>query len=138
MTALLKRIDRRKEWKAVRNKLDRVFSEFIRHRDTHPEAGLCITCGKLTGYTKLDCGHFIGRQHYGTRWEEKNSHGQCIPCNRFNEGRKDKYAEALKKKYGVGILDELELKKKLNAKKPDIFQMKALIEIFTQKTKELS
>lgn len=81
--------------KALRNKLDQVFSEFIRQRD---EGKPCISCGKMA---PLQCGHFVRRQHKAGRWDEHNAHGQCVYCNKWGNGRELEHYEAIITKYGI-------------------------------------
>lgn len=64
-------------------KLDRIFSEYIRLRDSRPfgyKACRCISCGQVKPYDEIDCGHFIGRTHMATRFDEENCHGECRSC----------------------------------------------------------
>jgi hypothetical protein len=97
--------------KQSKAKADKYFSLFIRKRD---EGKPCITCGR---YTKLDCGHFLSRRHEATRYDEKNSHGQCIKCNRFEYGNQYEHAKAIDRLYGDGTADELYLKSKMFCKR---------------------
>ncbi|MBW3545546.1 MAG: recombination protein NinG, partial [Bacteroidetes bacterium] len=54
-------------------KLDTIFSEFIRLRDSdHQGVCKCITCGDLKHWREMDAGHFVTRENMGTRWEEEN------------------------------------------------------------------
>ena len=46
-----------------KNKLDRIFSIFIRKRDTKEGYGFCISCGKPITFETCDCGHYINRVH---------------------------------------------------------------------------
>lgn len=68
----------------LKTKLDRVFSEYIRLRDTagHSKDGYfrCISCGQIKPYSQADCGHYIGRQHMATRYNEINCNAQCRNC----------------------------------------------------------
>ena len=67
-------------------KLDRVFSEFIRLRDSRPygyKMFRCISCGEFKPYAQADCGHFISRTHMSTRFDENNCHAECKFCNRY-------------------------------------------------------
>lgn len=83
-----------------------IFSLFIRFRDTDKNGnGQCFTCKLPRHYTKLDCGHGAGRQHKGTKYNEKNNHGQCKRCNGFEGGRQDLYAKEVDKLYGAGTWD---------------------------------
>jgi len=96
---------RTKSIKSLRRELDRVFSIYIRRRDTASDGiGRCITCGKNM---LLQCGHFIKRQHSAVRWDERNSHGQCVRCNKWLHGNDGNYALAIARRYGIGVLEEL-------------------------------
>lgn len=66
----------------MKEKLDIIFSKFIRLRDTD-EYGYCncFTCGGNFYYYNLECGHFRSRRHLGTRWYQENAHAQCRECN---------------------------------------------------------
>ena len=80
---------------------DKWFSLFIRIRDCDSDGiGTCVTCGLKKSVKYLHCGHFIGRQHQNTRFDETNAHIQCAGCNTFNEGRKDVYEKYLINRYG--------------------------------------
>ena len=107
--------------------LDRVFSIFIRRRDATDEVGKCITCGKMMTWKTMDCGHFIGRQHSATRWEEKNCAMQCKQCNGFEEGRKYIFAKRINEIYGEGTAEMLLIKSK-NSVKFDNGILRLLIE----------
>ena len=64
-------------------KLDKVFSLYIRLRDSKPFGGKyfrCISCGQVKPFDQMDCGHFIGRMHMATRFDELNAHGECRNC----------------------------------------------------------
>jgi len=78
------------------DKLDRIFSLFIRYRDTMPNGYFqCISCGKIKPFNKADCGHYINRQHMSTRFDEMNCNAQCSHCNRFMEGNIQDYRRRL-------------------------------------------
>ena len=82
------------------DKLDRIFSLFIRYRDTMPNGYFqCISCGKIKPFNKADCGHYINRQHMSTRFDEMNCNAQCSHCNRFMEGNIQDYRRRLVAKY---------------------------------------
>ena len=86
----------------LKDKLDRIFSKYIRLRDMLPgtTAFRCISCGKMYPVTYADCGHYINRQHMSTRYSEMNCNAQCRKCNRFDEGNMSGYRQGLVKKYG--------------------------------------
>lgn len=103
---------KRKSYRQLKKELDKVFSIFIRQRDK----GRCFTCGVKKEWKQTDAGHYEKRQHLATRWDERNVNCQCMGCNRFRDGNKEAYAVALEKKYGYGILQELEEQKNRGAK----------------------
>ncbi len=92
------------------NKLDRIFSEYIRLRDSAPfgyKAFRCISCGQVKPYDQMDCGHFISRKHMATRFDEENCNGECRSCNRFSADHMIYYQRNLEKKIGADRLDLL-------------------------------
>lgn len=83
-----------------------VFSQFIRNRDRDKP---CISCG-IRGVT--DAGHYWPTSQCpqpAMRFNEKNVNGQCVYCNRFQEGARQGYAKGLVQKYGKSILEELDV-----------------------------
>lgn len=94
-----------KSLKTARNKADKVFSQYIRLRDTagEPRGGYCISCNKWFPYEKLDAGHYVIRRVLSLRFDVCNVHAQCRFCNRFNEGNHLGFTEGLKKIYGDEI-----------------------------------
>lgn len=91
-------------------KLDRVFSLYIRLRDSRPfgyKACRCISCGQVKPFDQIDCGHFIGRTHMATRFDEENCHGECKGCNRFSADHMIYYQRNLEAKIGRERLDML-------------------------------
>ena len=84
----------------LKEKLDKVFSMFIRLRDTMPNGYFCcISCGQVKPFKQADCGHYINRQHMSTRFDEMNCNAQCRHCNRFMEGNIQSYRRRLVAKY---------------------------------------
>ncbi len=86
---------------ALVERLDKVFSKYIRLRDAMP-SGLfrCISCGKIKPIEQADCGHFHSRTHMSTRFDEDNCHAECRYCNRFSADHLIGYRENLIKKIG--------------------------------------
>lgn len=97
--------------KAHKDKLDRVFSEYIRKRDTKNGYFVCISCGRRLPYEQADCGHYINRRHLATRWDEENCNAQCRKCNRFDEGNIQGYRRGLIRKIGEQNVTLLESRK---------------------------
>ena len=64
-------------------KLDKVFSLYIRLRDSKPfgyKAFKCISCGKIKPFSKADCGHYYSRAKMSTRYDEENCNSECSSC----------------------------------------------------------
>ena len=97
-------------------KLDTVFSQYIRRKDAIDEIANCITCGKKEEWKNQDCGHFISRTHYSTRWDENNVATQCRYCNRYCQGEQYKYSLYL----GNNLSEELYIKSKQIVKFADV------------------
>jgi hypothetical protein len=110
--------------------LTRHFNHFIRLRDS----GLpCISCG---GFRKLEAGHYWPSTHHGTKWHERNVNGQCKSCNEFGHGNMAGYGRGLVRRYGEGIMLELEIAKNRH---PHFtrFDLEQMIEHYKLKAKEV-
>ena len=118
------------------NSLDRVFSEFIRLRDTPGGYGRCISCGKIITFSTSDCGHYVNRKHMSVRFDEKNCNAQCRSCNRFDEGNIQGYRKGLIEKYGHQETELLEIKKH-NKSNYGTFELECLIKEYKFKVKSL-
>lgn len=98
--------------KTLKRKLDDVFSIYIRLRDSDSSGFCrCISCGKVQHWKDVDNGHYVNRSHMGTRYSERNCNAQCRSCNRFSEGNNIGYTRGLIRKYGIKVIDELDVKK---------------------------
>ena len=94
-------------------KLDELFSKWIRGRDAPSGLARCYTCNR---YAVLEASHFIPRQHQATRWDERNVHGCCSYCNRWQHGALDDYFVALEREYGRSVVNELMRMKRTTVK----------------------
>lgn len=95
----------------MKEKLDKVFSLYIRQRDSNLEGfGNCCTCGKRIHYKEGHCGHFMSRRSLSTRWDEKNCALQCVSCNIYNQGRQYEFSKYIDNKYGKGTAEKLSAK----------------------------
>ena len=91
-------------------KLDTVFSQYIRQKNSSDEIATCFTCGKNDHWKKLQNGHFQSRRHYSTRWDEINCQVQCAGCNVFKFGEQYIFGNKLDQKYGSGTARKLHIK----------------------------
>jgi len=120
-----------------KDKLDKVFSKFIRLRDCMPNGYFrCISCGKIKPISQADCGHYINRQHMATRFDEMNCNAQCRKCNRFDEGNIQGYRHGLIQKYGEQRVLLLELKKS-DIRQYSEFELSALINHYSKLVEKL-
>tara|TARA_R110000823_G_scaffold314955_1_gene445125 strand:- start:9558 stop:9935 length:378 start_codon:yes stop_codon:yes gene_type:complete len=110
-------------------KLDTVFSQYIRRKDLINGMATCVTCGKIAEPKKLQCGHFMSRRHYSTRWEENNVGVQCYGCNITNQGMQYAFSQYL----GDKLSEEMYVKSRQTVKFADI----DLIEMIEDYTKRL-
>ncbi len=133
MDRLFSFMARKVKLSTLKNKLDKIFSEYIRRRDVddHTGFGKCIDCGRETPFAEGDAGHFVGRRHLSTRWDEDNVHFQHRYCNRFLNGRQYEYGQALGDR-----ADEL-IQKSHQIAKFDATHLQYLIDIYKDKLAEL-
>ena len=120
----------------LKAKLDKVFSEYIRKRDTRNGVFKCISCGWILPYEQADCGHYVNRKHMSTRFDEMNCNAQCISCNRFDEGNIQGYRRGLVALYGEQQVTLLEAKKH-NLRKYSDFEYEVLIKHYKEEIKKL-
>ena len=98
---------KRTQRKKLVDKLDKVFSIYIRRRYAKNDVAECFTCGKQDHWKKLQAGHFQSRKHYSTRWDETNVQVQCAGCNVFRYGEQYKFSKWLNDNIGKGTAEEL-------------------------------
>lgn len=91
-------------------KLDTVFSQYIRLKNSIDGISTCFTCGKKDHWKKLQNGHFQSRRHYSTRWDEINCQVQCAGCNVFKYGEQYVFGNKLDQKFGTGTARRLHIK----------------------------
>lgn len=95
----------------LEQKLDFLFSEYIRQRGSIDGFNWCFTCDVIKHWKELECGHFVGRSSRTLRWDELNCHPQCHECNCHKaNGNRDEYARRLNEVYGEGTAEALVIK----------------------------
>lgn len=118
-------------------KLDKVFSMYIRLRDTMPNGYFkCISCGQIKPFEQGDNGHYVNRQHMSLRFCEVNCNMQCRKCNRFDEGNIMGYRQGLLKKYGEQRVILLEAQKHESKHWAD-FELEAMIKYYKKECERL-
>lgn len=118
-------------------KLDAVFSQYIRLKNSFMGDATCVTCGITKPWKQMQAGHYESRGHYATRWDEQNVHVQCVGCNVFKKGNYTEYARYMVRKYGDGILDEMASKARTLSKIPTV-DLEAMIEDYSDRVKTLT
>lgn len=118
-------------------KLDSIFSQYIRQRDSEYGSCTCVTCGVQKPIKQMQNGHFITRSKYATRWDEENCGVQCIGCNMFKQGEQYKFSIYIDQKHYAGKADEILLKSNQTVKYTDQ-DLIELINTFKLKLNELN
>jgi hypothetical protein len=123
----------------LKKKLDKVFSEYIRKRDSDYKGNCkCISCGKeypaFGG--RIHAGHLFSRRYLSIRYSEQNVNSQCSYCNTFLNGNQIKAARGVENKWGKGTVDELESRMHVVVKLTRTDYEEAIIR-YKQKIKEL-
>lgn len=98
---MAKKKKKKKSLKTLKNKVWKVFSLYIRLRDTDDSGyGKCVTCETVEHYTKLQAGHAVGGRTNAILFHEEIVHAQCVKCNVFMRGNYNKYALFMIDTYG--------------------------------------
>ncbi len=93
----------------LKKELDTIFSEYIRRKYSDDSGYVkCITCGVQKHWKEMQASHFISRSHLSLRFDFRNVFPACVGCNVFKNGNIPSYAVFLEKKFGHGIIQELE------------------------------
>lgn len=94
----------------LKRKLWPLFSIHSRRKDADENGAVkCISCPKVKHWSEMDAGHFYSKSlGLSVYFVEKMVHAQCQYCNLVLQGNQLEYAKGLVKKYGEGILEELE------------------------------
>lgn len=124
----------------LKKKLDKLFSEYIRKRDSDYKGNCkCISCGKeapaFGGSTHA--GHLFSRRYLSIRFDEKNVNAQCAYCNTFLNGNQIKAARGVENKWGEGTVANLESRMHITTKLSRIDYEEA-IENIKRKIKDLN
>lgn len=84
----------------------------------------------------MDAGHGIGRQHWATRYNEKNNHAQCKRCNGFEGGMREIYKKKVNEKYGPKTWEMLEVMSKGTKKQLSSFEIEVMTKYYKQEVKK--
>ncbi len=117
-------------------RLDSVFSQYIRLKDSVGGPASCVTCGGTKPWKEMQNGHFFTRGRQTTRWDEMNCHVQDYRCNVILSGNYINYTRFMIDRYGREAVDELE-KKSLSGEKITTPELRERIEYYKNKVNEL-
>lgn len=126
-----------KDYGGLVNKLDKVFSKFIRlsYSDEFGYAH-CYTSGIKIHWKSLHAGHFIDREHMATRWDITNVYPQSFIENVIRRGNLKTFRINLVMEMGEESVLELEkLGRQTRVWKES--ELKAKIDYYTNLVKEL-
>ena len=116
------------------NILQKVFNTYIRIRD---KGKPCISCDKFLKPNDINAGHFYSVGAYANlRFNELNVHNQCIECNLYKHGNVLEYSLRLPNRIGIDNYNLLQ-ENRNTPLKIDIEEVKELIKIYKEKTKQL-
>jgi hypothetical protein len=120
------------------------FSKYIRLRDClkttgTTESGICVSCGKVCKFKKLQAGHFIPGRHNGNLFSERFVNAQCWQCNApaFLGGKNGNalaYRRAMIKMYGESAEEEAEAEARV-VRQFKVFELEEIKNYYKQKTK---
>lgn len=117
----------------LKKKLDKIFSQYVRHKYAKRGYVSCYTCDKVYMISEMQNGHFVSRANLATRYDERNCRPQCIGCNIFGRGRISIFAERLEREK-KGIVATLYRESNKIVKD---FPYPALIDEYQEKLKSL-
>ena len=115
----------------------KIFSLYIRTKETKNGYGRCVTCGQLFSIKRLQAGHFIPGRRNSILFDERGVHIQCERCNKWLYGNPIQYYDYMKRTYGQKIIDEL-YKKAKEEKQFTVPELKRLYEYYKAKLQSLS
>lgn len=95
---------------------DRLFSIYIRKKDSVNGYARCVTCGHQAKWQTLENGHYLSRRYIQIRWDDMNCHVQCKRCNQELGGNLVKYRKYLTGLYGYDPTDMLKQRVKTKGK----------------------
>jgi 5-methylcytosine-specific restriction endonuclease McrA len=113
------------------DKLDKIFSLYIRNRDGYR----CVLCGRTKEIVPIDAGHLLSRVSHSVRWDEQNVFAQCRDCNLTHEYHAENFTMWFLNKFGKDQYERLYAK----SKKPTKFNnadLKVMIDYYKNLIKE--
>lgn len=120
---------------------DMWFSRFIRLRDSEWIGDdlfcSCVTCGKVYPIHEIENGHWIPRENHGTRFHEKNCHGQGACCNKWGKGAEPEHEKAIAQKYGAHVPENLKVIAKIQKRRKTAGELEIIANHYQTKVAEM-
>lgn len=88
-------------------RLDSIYSQYIRLKDSINGMAKCVTCGKVKPWKDMQNGHYMSRSYQATRWLDMNCNVQCVACNVFKKGNYTEYAMYMINLHGPDGVEQL-------------------------------
>jgi hypothetical protein len=107
-----------------------IVSRYVRQKYADPSGFVaCVTCGEVKHWKEMHAGHFVAKKAgLAVYFEERNIHPQCPRCNKWERGNLVKYAIFMVKKYGVGIVEEMDALGKSEMQIPEWRYIELIVE----------
>ena len=123
--------------KFLEDRLDHWFSIYTRIKDANENGQVqCVITKRWFHWRDLDCGHFITRNHFATRWEKDNAWPQSQQSNRFAGGQQFEMGLYIDQVTYKGRGEELV--RQSNEKGPDSFRRIEMLIELKEETKRIA
>lgn len=120
--------DKNKQWAKLNTKtymalihmLDKEVSFYVRYTNQFPPGSgfcKCYTCGNVLPIKKIQCGHYISRRYFVTRFELDNLRPQCSGCNKWRGGEPVKFRQNLIEEIGDTRVNRIEMLSRLSGER---------------------
>lgn len=124
----------RKDIPELKKRATAKFNAYIRLRDKDLP---CVSCGYTGDGRQWHAGHYKPTGGYSyLRYDEANTHRQCVTCNAYKSGNLVPYREELIRRIGIEEVERLEQPNQI--KRWTAEELFEIIEKYTAKIKELS
>jgi len=114
---------------------DTWFSRYIRISDKHNQINgkdiycKCFTTGKYYHILEIQCGHFVTRGHFSTRWDFNNARPQGVYANRYKSGMPLEFESHLVEQIGIKAVESLKVKGSLPMKY-NVVEIRQIAKVF--------
>lgn len=116
----------------AKKKAWRVFSKYIRLRDTSKLGTECYTCGKYGNLKTMDAGHFQPGRWGVFLFDERQCHAQCKKCNIFLHGNWPEYYKRMVKEYGQDEVNQM-LEDRTQVKQWKVYELEEIYKKYKTK-----